>query len=438
MLDINLLRNAPRKVVEALAKRGFDLDLSDFLASDEKRRELIHKTEELKAERNAKSKQVPELKRAGEDATELLAEMKELADQIKAMDDELTALNAEQLRFIEALPNLPAEHVQAGGKEANQVLSSAGEKPEFDFEPKHHVDLAKDLGLIDYERGAKLSGNGYWLYTGLGARLEWALLNYFIDSHIKDGYEMILPPHLLLYDCGYTAGQFPKFNDDVFCLGGADALSPRDAELGRDFSHFLLPTSETALINLYRDEILDEKDLPKKFFAYTPCYRREAGSYRADERGMIRGHQFNKVEMFQFTKPEDSPAALKELVEKAERLVSELGLHYQVSRLAAGDVSASMQETYDIEVWIPSMNGYKEVSSASCAGEYQARRGLIRFRREGAKKPEYLHSLNASGLATSRVFPAILEQYQQADGSVIVPEVLRPYMGGLEIIAKQK
>lgn len=437
MLDLNLLRNAPDTVREALAKRGYELDLDAFLALDQKRRELIHRTEELKAERNSQSKLVPEKKRAGEDVTELLEKMKELAEQIKVQDEELERLSQEQQEFVAGLPNLPAEGVVSGGKENNQTVRTWGEKPSFDFEPKHHVDLATDLDLIDYERGVKLAGNGFWLYKGLGARLEWALLNFFIDRHLQDGYEMILPPHILLYDCGFTAGQFPKFCEDSFVLGGADALSVRDKELGRSFSRYLLPTSETALVNLFREEILEERELPKKYFSYTPCYRREAGSYRAEERGMIRGHQFNKVEMFQFTTPETSDAALQELVNKACKLVEELGLHYRLTHLAAGDVSHTMRETYDVEIWIPSMNDYKEVSSASCSGDYQARRGQIRFRREGGKKPEFVHTLNASGLATSRIFPALLEQNQLADGSVMIPEVLRPYLGGLEKIEAQ-
>lgn len=434
MLDINLLRQAPETVVAGLKERGLDLDLTDFLARDEQRRELIHKTEELKALRNQKTKEVPQLKKEGKDASGLIAEMQDLSAKIKEQDQVLAVLNREQETFVAGLPNLPADDVIAGGKEANEVIRTFGDKPEFDFEPKHHVDLVNNLHLIDYERGVKLAGSGNWLYTGMGARLEWALLNYFIDEHIKDGYEMILPPHLLLYDCGFTAGQFPKFEEDVYHLGGQDALEIRDEELGRTFSRFLLPTSETALVNLYRDEILNEDDLPKKYFSYTPCYRREAGSYRADERGMIRGHQFNKVEMFQFTTPEQSSDALKELVGKAETLVKKLGLHFRVSKLAAADVSASMRETYDIEIWIPSMNDYKEVSSASCAGDYQARRGMIRFRRNEGKKIDYVHTLNASGLATSRIFPALLEQNQQADGSVVIPEVLRPYLGGVEIL----
>jgi len=321
--------------------------------------------------------------------------------------------------FLAGLPNIPDPDVPAGGKENNRTLRSWGEKPAFDFEPKSHVDLLTSLGLVDYERGVKLGGSGFWLYRGNGARLEWALLNYFVQSHLAAGYEFTLPPHLLLPECGYTAGQFPKFADDVFYIE-----QQGDAE-----RRFLLPTAETALINLHRDEILSDEELPKKYFAYTPCYRKEAGSYRTEERGTIRGHQFNKVELFQYTRPEDSSAALDELLRQAEGVVQGLGLHHQVTLLAAQDCSAGMAKTLDIEVWIPSMNQYKEVSSASNARDYQARRGQMRFRRQGQKKPELLHTLNASGLATSRLLPAIVEQYQQADGSVLVPQVLQSWMG---------
>ena len=310
----------------------------------------------------------------------------------------------------------------------NLTVIYIGEKHTFDFEPKHHVDLCQDLGLIDYERGVKLAGSGNWMYTGMGARLEWALLNYFIDTHTADGYDFILPPHMLEYQCGVTAGQFPKFADEVFKI----ANHPTE---GGTF--YMLPTAEAALASVYRDEILTEADLPKKFFAYTPCFRREAGSHRADERGMVRGHQFNKVEMFQFTTPENSDEAFDELVTKAEKLVEGLGFHFRTVKLAAGDCSASMARTYDIEILIPSMDGYKEVSSVSNARDYQARRGNIRFRREATGKPEFMHTLNGSGLATSRIFPALVEQNQRADGSIVVPEVLRKYLGGLEIIEKK-
>jgi seryl-tRNA synthetase len=266
------------------------------------------------------------------------------------------------------------------------------------------------------------------MYKGDGALLEWALVNYFIEEHLKDGYEFILPPHILNYQCGFTAGQFPKFEDDVFTLTKQE---------GKSYMQFILPTAETALVNVHRDETLDEDDLPKKYFAYTPCYRKEAGSARTEERGMIRGHQFNKVEMVQYTVPEESDRALDELVGKAERLVQGLGLHYRVSKLAAADCGASMAKTYDIEIWIPSMGIYKEVSSASNAMDYQARRGNIKFRRKDSKKNEFAHTLNASGLATSRVFPAMLEQLQREDGSVLLPEVLAKRVGKDVLYPKQ-
>jgi len=423
MLDINLIRSNPEYVTEALKKREYNVDLTELLEWDARRRAILQENENAKAESNKKSKEIPMRKKQGLDATDLLNELKEIKERIAKMDVEQNELEEKIRKFVLALPNIPAEDVVAGGKEANEVIKVFGEKPVFEYEPKNHVDLCTSLGLIDYERGVKMGGNGYWLYTGEGAKLEWALLNYFITEHIKDGYEFMLPPHILTYDCGLTAGQFPKFEEDVF-------------RLTEEGFHFLLPTAETALINLYRGEILNENDLPRKLFAYTPCYRREAGTYRASERGMIRGHQFNKVEMFGYTKPEDSTAMLKELIDKACRLVEGLGLHYQLSKLAAGDCSASMATTYDIELWIPSMNEYKECSSVSNARDYQARRGNIRFRRNDTKKIEYVHTLNGSGLATSRLMPAIVEQYQQPDGSVIVPEVLRPFYGADRIVKK--
>lgn len=422
MLDIKKLRETPDEVKAGLQKRDADPALVDkVLSFDVRRRELLGQAEEMKQRRNAVSKQIGIARKNGEDTAAIQAEMRALGDQIAAVDGQLAEVEGEQRRVLLSLPNLPAPDVVAGGKENNAVVKVVGEKPVFAFEPKNHVDLCLSLGLIDYERGVKMGGNGFWLYTGLGAQLEWALLNYFIATHLKDGYTFMLPPHLLTYECGLTAGQFPKFEEDVF-------------RLQEEGFRFLLPTAETALVNLYRDEILDEADLPKRLFAYTPCYRREAGTYRASERGMVRGHQFNKVEMFGYTKPEDSGAMLQELIGKACALVEGLGLHYRLSKLAAGDCSASMATTYDIELWIPSMNEYKECSSVSNAMDYQARRGNMRFRRAGSKKPEFIHTLNGSGLATSRLIPAIVEQFQQADGSVIVPDALRPYLGGLDVI----
>ena len=423
MLDINLIRQTPERVARALKKRMDDIDFTDLLAWDAKRRAHIAEVGQLREKRNRVSARIPARKKAGEDIAPVQREMRAVSARIKTLETELAETERRIRAFLEGLPNIPADDVPPGGKEDNRVIRTWGEKPAPDFHAKDHVDLVTDLRLIDYERGVKMGGTGFWLYIGDGARLEWALLNFFIDSHINDGYEFVLPPHILNEACGFAAGQFPKFADDVFHL-----------KTGGDKVQFLLPTSETALINFYRDEILLEADLPKKFFAYTPCYRREAGSYRTQERGMIRGHQFNKIEMFQFTRPENAEDALEELIGKAEKLVQALGLHHRVSMLAARDVSASMAKTYDIEIWIPSMGEYKEVSSASNAGDYQARRGRIRFKRTETGKNEFVHTLNASGLATSRIIPAIVEQCQNSDGSVTIPQVLRPYMGGKEVL----
>lgn len=420
MLDIKLIRSNPEQIKAGAKKRCIDVDalVDDILKIDEERRVVTGKVEAMKAEQNAATKQIPALKKAGQDASQLMAEMKTLSDKIKECDAELSELEEKQKSLLLSLPNMPDEDLEAGGKENNKPLHYFKEQPKFDFEPKNHVDLCEALGMIDYQRGAKLAGAGSWIYRGWGSRLEWALLNFFVNEHISDGYEFILPPHMLNYECGYVAGQFPKFTDEVYWIENPTSNDRK----------FMLPTAETALVNLHRDEILTSEDLPRKYIAYTPCYRREAGSYRSEERGMIRGHQFNKVEMVQYTSPEKSDEAFAELVGKAEKLVQELGLHYRLSKLAAGDCSFSMARTYDIEVWIPSMGIYKEVSSASNARDYQARRGNVKYRGED-KKLHFVHTLNASGLATSRVIPALVEQYQNADGSVTVPEVLRPYLG---------
>jgi seryl-tRNA synthetase len=422
MLDIKVLREKPEEIRQALLKRMDEVDFTGLLDWDKKRRTLIQEVETLKARRNDVSSQIPRLKKEGKPIQALTEEMKNVSATIKEFDAEITEIDGKIRDFLENLPNIPDDDVPAGGKENNEVIREWGQKPQFDFPPKDHVELVTSLRLVDYERGAKLGGNGFWMYVGDGARMEWGMLNYFIEEHLKDGYEFVLPPHILNYQCGYTAGQFPKFAEDVFHLASSQEGKTRSGQ-------FLLPTAETALINFHRDEILQEDELPKKYFAFTPCYRKEAGSYRTQERGMIRGHQFNKVEMFQYTLPEHSDQALEELIERAERLVQGLGLHYQIAKLAAKDCSAAMAKTFDIEVWIPSMNEYKEVSSASNSREYQPRRGNIRFKRKNAKRTEYIHALNASGLATSRLIPAIVEQFQQADGSVVVPEVLRKWVG---------
>ena len=420
MLDINYIKENPQLTIDRLAAKGKDAaeDIAKIIELDAKRRALITETEAIKAEQNKLTKMIPQYKKEGNHPSEIFAKSKELGTKSKENDEILKGVETELTSWMLGLPNLPDEDLLPGGKENNEPLRYFGEPKKFDFEPKNHVDLCTSLGLIDYERGTKLAGSGFWIYRGMGARLEWALLNYFIDTHISDGYEFILPPHMLEYECGVTAGQFPKFADEVYKIE-----NPTD-----DRIHYMLPTAEAALASLYRKEILAESDLPKKMISYTPCFRREAGSYRSDERGMVRGHQFNKVEMFQFTLPEQSDEAFDELVRKAEALVGGLGFHFRTVKLAAGDCSASMARTYDIEINIPSMNGYKEVSSVSNARDYQARRGMMRVKRANGKI-EYLHTLNGSGLATSRVLPALVEQNQNADGSVTVPEVLRKYVG---------
>jgi len=431
MLDIKRIKENPEEVIDLLARKGKDAreTIERILELDNQRRVLVSETDNLKAKQNAVSKQIPAMKKAGQDTAPVFAEMNALKETIKENDGKISVIEAEYKDLMLGLPNLPDPDLLPGGKENNEPLRYFGEPHTFDFEPKNHVDLCTGLNLIDYERGVKMGGNGFWCYKGMGARLEWALLNYFIDTHIADGYEFILPPHMLEYQCGVTAGQFPKFADEVYKIA-----NPTNE--GR--VHYMLPTAEAALASYFRDEMLKESDLPAKMFAYTPCFRREAGSYRADERGMVRGHQFNKVEMFQFTTPEGSDAAFEELVTKAEALVKGLGFHFRTVKLAAEDCSASMARTYDIEIQIPSMNGYKEVSSVSNARDYQARRGNIRFKREATGKPEFVHTLNGSGLATSRILPALVEQNQLPDGSVKVPEVLQKYLGGLEVLKKEK
>ena len=425
MLDLRRIQENKEQVEELLLRKGYKADFDTILDLDKQRKVIIGEVEKYKAERNKVSAQIPALKKAGEPVEHIFAEMRTLGDKITECDAKVKDLEENIFDLLSRIPNIPDADLLSGEKENNEVIRVVGEVPTFDFPMQNHVDLCTKLGIIDYERGTKLSGGGYWLYRGDGARLEWALLNFFISEHLKDGYEFILPPHQLGYNCGFGAGQFPKFSDEVYWL---------DCDEDRKKNRFMLPTAETALVNMYAGEIIDEAKLPMKFFAYTPCYRKEAGSYRAEERGMIRGHQFNKVEMVQYAHPERSMEAFEELVNKAASLIEKLGLHFRVSKLAAGDCSASMARTYDIEVWIPSMGIYKEVSSVSNANDYQARRNNTKYRDSKTGKPAFLHTLNGSGLATSRVFPALIEQYQNADGSVRVPDVLVPFMGGQTVI----
>ena len=422
MLDLNWIKSNPKDVEIRLQKKGYSIDFSSVIEQDNQRKKWLLEIEQVKAEVNKLSASVPLIKKQGGNVQTIFAQVKTLNASIQ--EKELLMKQTEEaiLRILHDLPNVPDDDLKEGGKENNEVLYEKNKKPEFDFPLKDHVTLAESLHLIDYQRGAKIAGAGSWIYSGLGAQLEWALLNFFIQEHLKDGYQMMLIPHMLNVESGFTAGQFPKFKEDVFWLQKTEP------------EKFLLPTAETALVNLHRHEILSEQDLPKKYFAYSPCYRYEAGSYRSEERGMIRGYQFNKVELVQYTKPEQSDAMFDELVSKASSLAEQLGLHFRVSKLAAGDCSHAMARTYDIEVFLPSLNIYKEVSSVSNARDYQARRGMVRYKDSVTQKNVFVHTLNASALATSRILPALLEQHQTKEGWVRIPAVLQPFLGGLTVI----
>ena len=422
MLDIKRIVEQKEEVQKGLLKRmnPEDINLDEIVSLYEERKKLQTEFDSAKSEQNSFNEKMSKIDKKGDEFKKLLEELKKKSEEVKGIEEKLRNTETELKSKVEVLPNVPDEDVVAGGKEKNEVVKEVGKKPEFSFAIRDHVQLGTDLDIFDFERASKISGNNFSMYKGLGAQLEWALINYFISEHLKAGYEMIIPPNLVVRESAYAAGQLPKFEDDVFWV--QDGLC-------------LIPTAETVLTNMYRGEVLDEKDLPKKFFAYTPCYRREAGSYRANEKGLIRMHQFNKVEMYQFVKPEDANQAMDELLDRAEELVVGLGMHYRVVKLAAGDCSAGMAKTYDVEVYIPSIDKYYEVSSISNARDYQARRGNMRYKREDGKL-EFLNTLNASGLATSRLMVALVETYQNEDGSIDVPEVLRPYMGGVDKIAK--
>ncbi|HNV12592.1 MAG TPA: serine--tRNA ligase [bacterium] len=406
MLDIKKIREDRKEVETALKKRlgEVSLGLDEIVLLDDKRKELIPKVESLKAEKNKLSKAKPD--------QETIEKIKQSNLDIKKLEEELESVEKELNEKMLSLPNIVAPEVVAGGKENNKVSYTFKEKPNFDFKPKDHVELAENLDIIDYKRAVKMSGSGFWAYKGQGALLEWALLNYFIDFHTKNNYTFLIPPFLLNEASAYASGHMPKFRDDLFWVEDGLCLNA---------------TAEMMLGNYHRDEILKEEDLPLKYFAYSPCFRREAGSYRQEERGMIRGHQFNKIEMFQYVKPEDSWKAFEEMKSQATKLLEGLGLHFQISDLAAGDCSSAMAKTIDLEVWIPSMGIYKEVSSVSNALDYQCRRGNMRFKDKDGKNA-FLHTLNGSGLATSRLLPAILEQNQQSDGSILIPDVLKKFL----------
>ena len=422
MLDIKRIVENKEEVKKGLLKRmnSEDFDLDEIISLYEDKKKLQTEFDTKRAEQNSFNERMAKEEKGSDAFKNLIKELKELSEEVKEIEAKLREADEKLKSKLEVLPNIPDEDVVSGGKENNEVVKEVGRKPEFSFAIRDHVELGVDLGIFDFETASKISGNNFSMYRGLGAQMEWALINYFISTHLGNGYEMIIPPNLVTRDSAYTAGQLPKFEEDVYWV--QDGLC-------------LIPTAETVLTNIYRGDILNENDLPKKFFAYTPCYRREAGSYRANEKGLIRVHQFNKVEMFQYTSAEKSKEGFEELLNNAEELVAGLGLHYRVVKLAAGDCSAGMARTYDVEVYIPSMDKYYEVSSVSNARDYQARRGNMRYKKADGKV-EFLHTLNGSGLATSRLMVGLIETYQNEDGSITVPEVLRPFMGGVAKITK--
>ncbi|MBU1002517.1 MAG: serine--tRNA ligase [Proteobacteria bacterium] len=425
MLDLKFIRKNLDVVREALTRRRAKVDVDAFSVLDERRRELITETEALKAERNTVSKDVGLRKKAGEDAADLVARMGEVGERIKALDEELRLVDEQVNDWLVSVPNIPHSSVQDGRDDSdNAEVFRWGKAPEFDFDPKEHWELGTALGGLDFERGAKLAGSRFVVYRGWAARLERALASFMLDVQTTEhGYLEIMPPVIVNRETMTATGQLPKFEADLFKLEGTD--------------YYLIPTAEVPVTNLHRDETLPEDDLPLKYTAWTPCFRSEAGSYGKDTKGLIRMHQFQKVEMVRFEKPENSYAALEEMREHAETILKRLGLHYRVVNLCTGDLGFSATKTYDLEVWLPGQDKFREISSCSNCEDFQARRGGIRFKRKGEKKTELVHTLNGSGLAVGRTLVAVLENYQQADGSVVIPEALRPYMGGLEILTPE-
>ena len=423
MLDIKRIRNDFDEVAKKLATRGVAAEkLSELKELDDKRRELLVKSESAKAERNTASAAIAQAKRNKEDASEQITAMQKLSADIKATDAELAEIDEKLSEFTATLPNIPAADVPVGADEDENVeVRRWGTPREFDFDIKAHWDLGEDLDIFDWERGAKVTGSRFLFYKGLGARLERAIYNFMLDEHAKEGYTEVIPPYMVNHDSMFGTGQYPKFKEDTFELADSD--------------YVLIPTAEVPLTNYYRGEILDGKELPVYFTAMSPSFRSEAGSAGRDTRGLIRLHQFHKVEMVKFSKPETSYDELEKMVANAENILQKLGLPYRVITLCTGDMGFSAAKTYDLEVWIPAQNTYREISSCSNTEDFQARRAQIRYRDEADGKVKLLHTLNGSGLAVGRTVAAILENYQNVDGSVTIPEVLRPYMGGAEVIA---
>ena len=426
MLDMKFVRENPELVMDAMRKRNANVNLDEFLELEKKRRELTLQVEALKSQRNAASQEIGKMKKAGENADAQMAEVRALGDKIAEDDKELKDIEARLKEILMTIPNMPAADTPVGSSDAdNPVVRTWREPAKFAFEPQAHWDIGEKLNILDVERAGKVSGARFTFYRGLGSRLERSVINFFLDIHTgENGYTEFFPPFIVNKDSMQGTGQLPKFAEDMFKLEGLD--------------YYLIPTAEVPITNLHRDEILSGDDLPLYYTAYSACFRAEAGSAGRDTRGLIRQHQFNKVELVKFTKPEDSWDELEKLTANAEKVLQLLELPYRVVRLCTGDIGFSSAATYDLEVWLPAANCYREISSCSNFLDFQARRANIRFRRDTKSKPEFVHTLNGSGVAVGRTVAAILENYQQADGSVIVPKVLRPYMGCYVIEAPKK
>jgi seryl-tRNA synthetase len=423
MLDVKLLRDDLEQVKARLATRGAVIDWDQFVSLDRERREALAGIERLKEKKNRLSGEIGKLKKSGGDASALMREGEEVSEAIRQGEGPLAEIERRFEQFMLTLPNLPHPTVKVGRNETeNREVRRWGDPPKFDFTPKNHWDIGEELGILDFTRAAKIAGARFTVYRDAGARLERALINFMLDLHSREnGYKEMLPPALVNRAALVGTGQLPKFEEDLFHLAPGD--------------YFLIPTAEVPLTNLHRDEMLDPEDLPIKYVAYTPCFRSEAGSYGKDVRGLIRQHQFNKVEMVKFAEPENSYDELESMVQNAEEVLQRLKLPHRVVELCTGDLGFGAAKTYDLEVWLPGQNTYREISSCSNMEDFQARRASIRYRKEKKGRPSFVHTLNGSGLAVGRTFVAVLENYQQQDGSVIIPEALRPYMGGLERIA---
>ena len=422
MLDIKFLRQNIDFVRRKMVERDVDIDLDGFTSLDSRRRDILQEVEILRSERNSVSKEIGQKRKNGEDASELIERMSEVSTRIKELDESLKKTEEDLHDLMMIVPNIPHESVPYGaGEEDNPVVREWGEKPEFDFEPKPHWEIGESLGILDFARGAKISGARFTLYRGMGALLERALINFMLDLHTSEhNYTEVLTPFMVNKESMTGTGQLPKFAEDLFKIEGMD--------------YYLIPTAEVPVTNIHREEILSEKDLPSYYVAYSPCFRSEAGSHGKDTRGLVRQHQFNKVEMVKFTTPEISYDELEKLTLNAEEILKKLNIHFRTVNLCTGDLGFSSAKTYDLEVWLPGHGTYREISSCSNFEDFQARRANIRFRREKSGKLEFVHTLNGSGLAVGRTVVAILENYQQKEGSVIIPEVLRPYMKGVDRI----